>query len=113
MAAAVDVVREIIEAFTAGASRDALFAADFRVVGDAADLPLRAFGIPDAGADDGRISFEGFTASEGDHVLVWGTWSGEGSDETTYHVVVEVRDGQAVESRFFDGLEQARWFAGL
>lgn len=111
--AAVDTVREIIEAYTAGTPRHALFAEDFRVVGEAPEALLRAFAIPGAREDGGRISFEGITPSESDHVLVWGTWSADGGTEATYHVVIEVRDGQAVESRFFAELEDARWFAGL
>ena len=115
---AADTVRDIIEAFTADAARAASFADGFRVVGTAEGAPLLAFGVPAAGASelDGRgmrISFDDVTPSAGDHVLVWGTWSGDGRDERTYHVVVEARDGSVVESRFFDDIEHARWFAGL
>lgn len=111
--AAEDTIREIIEAYTAGEPRRALFAEDFHVVGEAPETLLRAFAIPGARADGGRVTFEGITPSDGGHVLVWGTWSSDGETDATYHVVIEVRDGQAVESRFFDELEDARWFAGL
>lgn len=115
---AADTVRGIIEAFTADAPRAASFADGFRVVGVAEGAPLLAFGVPTAGASelDGRgmrISFDEVTPSAGDHVLVWGTWSGDGQEERTYHVVAEVRDGRVAESRFFDDIEHARWFAGL
>lgn len=116
--APVHVVNAVIEAFSTGSARIELFGAGFRVVGPAIGAPLLAFGIPGAHAGElaGRgmgLSFDGVTPSDGDHVLVWGTWSGEDHDEATYHVVLEVQDGQVVETRFFDQLENARWFAGL
>lgn len=114
----VAVVNALMEAFSTGAPRLELFGAGFRVVGPGIGAPLLAFGIP--GASGGelavrgmRLSFDGVTPSDGDHVLVWGTWSGEDHDEATYHVVLEVQDGHVVETRFFEQLESARWFAGL
>lgn len=115
---AIDVVNAILDAFRAGTSRTALFADGFRVEGPGLGAPLLAFAMPGAAAGEldqrgMRISVEQVLPSKGDHVLVWGMWSGGDHDDATYHVVLEVQDGRVVETRFFDELEQARWFAGL
>ena len=47
------------------------------------------------------------------HVVVWGISPREDSGLEVYHVVLTVRDGAFVEARFFDEIEQARWYAGV
>lgn len=115
---AVATVIAIIDAFADGGARDGLFDDGFRVVGETHAAPLLAFGVPSAGCGDLdrlglELTFDSITPGAGDHVLVWGGWTGHGEDERAYHVVLEARDGRVVESRFFGDLEQARWFAGL
>lgn len=113
----VDTVQEFLDAFAGEDGRDGHLADAFRLVGEVQGAPVLVFAVEGASARELAargmdVTFDGIEAS-GDHVLVWGTWSGDDVDQAIYHVVLEVAGGQIQEARFFDDVDQARWFAGL
>lgn len=115
---ATDIVRTFLASFADGTPRDALMSATFRVAGEAHGAPVLAFAVAGATARElaahgMEITFDGISSRDQEHVLVWGTWSGDGADRATYHVVLRVLDGRVDETRFFGDREHARWFAGL
>lgn len=115
---ATDVVRKFLTCFADGTSRDALLSETFRLVGEAHGAPVLAFAVagasaPEVAARGMEITFDGVSSRDQEHVLVWGTWSGDGTDRAMYHVVLRVLDGLIQEARFFEDGEHARWFAGL
>jgi hypothetical protein len=112
-----DVVRAFLEGFSNGDGSGRKMADSFRLVGDAQGAPVLVFAVEGASAREltsrgMEITFDSIEGGD-EHVLVWGTWSGDGIDNELYHVVLQVSDGEVEEARFFDDREQARWFAGL
>lgn len=112
-----DVVKAFLDGFTGGDGHGRRMADSFRLVGEAQGAPVLVFAVEGATAREltargMEITFDEIEGGD-EHVLVWGTWSGDGVDRELYHVVLQVSDGVIEEARFFDDLEQARWFAGL
>jgi len=94
------------------------FADDFRLIGEGRGAPVLVFGVPGATAAElsargMAISVDDVTPGPDDHVVIWGTWTEDGDEPETFHVVLKVQDGRFAEARFFDELEPARWYAGL
>ena len=89
------VSRRVLRRATAGTG---ISPTTFRLVGDVHGAPVLVFAVEGASARElaargMAITFDGIEAG-GEHVLVWGTWSGEGVDRAMYHVVLQVADGQ-------------------
>jgi len=95
-----------------------VFAADFRLAGEVHGAPDLVFGVPGATAAElatrrMTITFDDMLEGPDGHVVVWGISTRDDADLEVYHVVLTVRDGAFAEARFFDEIEQARWYAGL
>ncbi len=115
--APVHIVQAFLDAFSRGEARDGSMADGFQLVGEAHGAPVLVFAVEGAGAPElaargMEITFDGIESGD-EHVLVRGTWSGDGVDREIYHVVLHVPGDQIEEARFFDDGDQARWFAGL
>jgi ketosteroid isomerase-like protein len=113
---ATDVVQTFLDGLSDGDGRG-LMSDSFRLVGDAQGAPVLVFAVEGASARElaargMEITFDEIQGGD-EHVLVWGTWSGDGVENELYHVVLHVRDGKIEEARFFDDRDHARWFAGL
>lgn len=111
------LTRAFLDAFDRDDAMPA-FASDFRLAGDVHGAPALVFGVPGATAAElatrgMTITFDDMLQGPDGHVVVWGISTRDGAGLEVYHVVLTVEDGAFVEARFFNEIEQARWYAGL